>query len=377
MDFSWTPEQQALHDSIIQRAGEELADTPSGQFWTRTQWKRCGEAGLLGLSVPQAYGGGGHDALTTAYAIEAFGRAHPDMGLIFSASAHLFACCMPLVEYGNEDQKRRWLPGLCSGDLIGANAITEEEAGSDVFALKTRAIRDGDSYVLQGVKSYVSNGPTADLFLLYASTEPAHGYLGITAFVLERNTPGIEVGSPFAKLGLSSTPAGQLRLHHCRIPATQRIGEEGQGAQIFLQSMQWERSCLFAAYLGQMERQLAQTVAYVRTRRQFGQALAKKQAVAHRLADMKLRLESARLLLYRACWLHAQGEKAQLATSLSKLAVSEAALQTALDALHLHGSKGFNCDTGPERMLRDAIPSTLFSGTSEIQRDIIAGELGL
>nr|BBH88074.1 acyl-CoA dehydrogenase [Thermosporothrix sp. COM3] len=377
MDFSWTPEQGRLYKDILHRVRENISLEQADRFWTRTQWELCGAFGLLGLSVPQHYGGRGYDCLTTALAIEAFGRACPDMGLVFSAAAHLFACCMPLAEHGNEEQKKRWLPGLCSGELIGANAISEPEAGSDVFAMKSRAIRDGASYVLQGVKSYVSNAPVADIFVIYASTEPAHGYLGITAFVVERGTPGLEVSEPFAKMGLTTTPAGQVTLHNCRIPDTNRIGAEGQGAQVFRHSMLWERACLFAAYLGQMDRQLEQTLEFVRSRHQFGQALSKKQAVTHRLADMKLRLEAARLLLYRACWQQALGEDATLAISLSKLAVSEAAIQASLDTLHLHGSKGFNCEAGLERMLRDAIPSTLFSGTSEIQRDIIARELGL
>lgn len=379
MDFSWTKEQDELYNSILTLVQNKLNNenvTPFQQ-WTRTQWDLCGELGLLGLSVPERYGGSGRDALTTARAIEAFGRGCEDMGLVFSAAAHLFACAMPIVEYGSKEHKEALLPGLCSGRLIGANAITEKDAGSDIFALQTQAVRDGESYILTGTKSYVSNGPLADLFVIYATTNRAHGYLGITSFIVERSFPGLVIGEPFSKMGLVSTPACQVYLNECRVPAASRLGKEGQGARIFERSMRWERACLFASYVGQMERELEQAIAYARERRQFGKSIGKNQVIAHRLADMKLRLEAARLLLYRACWLFDQGKDTRLDISLSKLIVSEAAIQGGLDAIQIHGSIGFGSEYGVERMLRDAIPSTIFSGTSEMQRDIIASELGL
>jgi alkylation response protein AidB-like acyl-CoA dehydrogenase len=379
MDFLWTKEQNDLYTNILHLVQEKLPPKQDRQtpFWTRDQWRFCGEAGLLGLSVPTRYGGKGFNALTTAHAVEAFGRGCADMGLVFSAAAHLFACTMPLAESGSEELKQTYLPALCSGKAIGANAITEKEAGSDIFAMRTTARRDGDCYVLSGTKSYISNGPVADLFVVYAYTNRAHGYLGMTGFVVERDTPGLRLGAPFHKMGLTSTPACQMTLEDCRVPVANRIGKEGQGSAIFKKSMHWERSCLFASYLGQMDRQLEQVVAYARTRRQFGHSLGKKQAVAHRVADMKARLEAARLLLYRACWRFDQGKGTALDISLAKLAISEAAIQSSLDAIHLHGSAGIDSEQGIERMLRDAIPSALFSGTSEIQRDIIASELGL
>jgi alkylation response protein AidB-like acyl-CoA dehydrogenase len=284
---------------------------------------------------------------------------------------------MPIAEYAEEALKIRILPELCNGTFIGANAITEENAGSDIFALTTRATRDGNAYILEGHKSYVSNAPVADLFVVYATTNPAHGYLGITAFVVEKDAPGLLIGEPFRKIGLTSTPASQISFKACRVPLTNRLGREGQGSQIFKHSMLWERSCLFAGYIGQMERQLERTVAYVRERRQFGKALGKHQVIAHQLAAMKLRLETARLMLYRACWNFAQGKNAVLDIALSKLAVSQAAVLGGLDAIQIHGSKGINSQYGIETMLRDALPSTIFSGTSEMQYDIIASELGL
>lgn len=378
MDFSWSEEQNDVYNKFLHFAQTELhKDEGQDKFWTRAQWKTCGEAGLLGLCAPTLYGGSGFGALTTARAVEAFGCGCEDTGLVFSAAAHLFACCMPIVECASKELKERVLPGLCSGELVGANAITEKDAGSDVFAMKTRAVRDGNSYILNGVKSYVSNGPVADVFVTYAMTNPAHGYLGVTGFVVERDAPGLVIGSAFPKMGLTSTPACQISFNECRVPDAHVLEREGQGSLVFKRSMQWERACLFALYVGLMERQLEQSVAYARERRQFGKAIGKNQAIGHTLADMKLRLEAARFLLYRACWQFDRGENAQLSIALSKLAISEAAVQSGLDAIHIHGSAGFGSESGIERMLRDAIPGTIFSGTSEMQRDIIANELGL
>jgi alkylation response protein AidB-like acyl-CoA dehydrogenase len=379
MEFDWTREQKESYQRIMSSAQQNLRSSPisTDSYWTRRQWQRCGELGILGLSVPRQYQGQGLDALTTAYMMEAFGRGCEDMGLVFSSAAHLFACCMPISEYGNEQARERFLPGLCTGLFVGANAITEEEAGSDVFSMQTHAERDSDTYVLTGAKNYVSNGPVADVFVVYAVTKREHGYFGISGFIVERDTPGLIIHEPFQKMGLLSTPGCRITLNACRVPGAYMLGEEGQGAPIFTHSMRWERACLFAGYVGMMERQLEQTVIYAQKRQQFGKAIGKNQAISHRIADMKLRLEAARLLLYHACWLFVHGKSSQMAISLSKLAISEAAIQNSLDAIQIHGSTGFGREHGIERMLRDSIPGAIFSGTSEMQREIIAGELGL
>ncbi|MBW4628917.1 MAG: acyl-CoA dehydrogenase family protein [Brasilonema octagenarum HA4186-MV1] len=377
MDFSWTENQNELYAKVLALAKEKLNSSAKEPEMAQNLWHLCGELGILGLCVPKRYGGMGLDALTTTRVIEAYGRGCEDMGFVFATLAHLFACTMPILEYGTEPLKEAILPQLCSGEWKGANAITEKEAGSDVFALRTKAVRDGKSYVLTGHKIYVTNAPLADVFVVYASTNPTHGYLGITAFIVEKNTPGVIVGKPFSKMGLDSTFASSVYFEDCHVPEGNKLGNEGQGAQVFQSSMQWERACLFAAYVGMMERQLEQTIGYTRSRRQFGRAISKNQAISHRIADMKLRLESARLLLYRACWLFDQGKNPVLDVSMSKLAISEAAIQSSLDAIQIHGGIGFMTEFGIERGLRDAIPSTIFSGTSEMQRELIARELGL
>lgn len=353
-----------------------VLDPDSNTFSTKA-WQRCGEFGLLGLSVPEQYGGLGLSALTTARVIEAMGRGCHDMGLLFSATAHLFACVMPILESGHEQLKNDVLPKLSTGQWVGANAITEADAGSDVFALKTTCVRDGDHYIINGSKSYVTNAPVADIFLVYATSNPAHGFLGVSAFVVKKNTAGLVIGKPFKKIGLTGSPISSIYLEDVRVPSSFRLGADGQGAAVFTKSMQWERACLFAAYLGLMARQLEQVIAYAKERRQSGKAIGKYQAVSHRIAEMRLRLDAAQLLLYRACWLMDQGGDPTVEVCLSKLAVSEAAIQSSLDSIQIHGGNGVITEMGVESALRDCIPSTIFSGTSEIQKNLIARGLGL
>ena len=340
-------------------------------------WKKCGEFGLHGLCLPEELGGMGLSALETAAVAEAFGRGCDDFGLIFSSLAHLFACATPIAEHADPVLARRIVPKLAKGEWVGANAITEAEAGSDAFALKTSALKDGDVYRLTGVKSYVTNGPLADVFLVYAKTNPAHGEMGISAFVVEKDREGLRVGQAFDKMGLKTSPVSQLYLDDCVVPAANQLGGEGDGAKIFTGSMHWERSCLFAAYVGAMDRQLDQTIAFAKERRQFRRPIARRQSISHRIADMKIRLESSRLLLAQACQMADRGEDTTLAISMAKVSVSEAAVQFGLDMLQIHGGLGYMEESGVPRHLLNALPSTIFSGTSEVQRDLIASRLGL
>lgn len=381
MDFGWNELEAELHQRTLAFSrgplASALADSGKNSAALIRGWRLLGDHGLFATPIPEALGGLGLGAMATARAFEALGQGAGDTGFAFSAAAHLFACVMPMVEHGSPALCDALIPPLIDGRAIGANAITEAAAGSDVFALKTRAVLDGDSYVVTGEKSFVTNAPIADLFLVYASTDPSAGYMGITAFAIDRDCPGLTIGKPFSKMGLETSPIATVYLEDCRVPRRRVVGEPGTGARVFTRSMLWERSCLFAAYLGAMEHQLEATIAHAKARVQFRKPIARHQAIAHRIADMKVRLEAARLLLYRACWLRDRGDDASLEVSMAKLAVSEAAIQSGLDAIHIHGGSGFIVDTGIERALRDAIPATIFSGTSEIQRDIIARELGL
>jgi L-prolyl-PCP dehydrogenase len=381
MELSPTAEQDRLYEHARQFAAQRVNPAIDGRtgrpYFASEEWRLCAEAGLLGASVPKQYGGGGHDALTVARIVEGFAKGCCDTGLVFSACAHLFAVAMPIAEHGSDELKARVLPLLATGEWVGANAITEAEAGSDVFALETRAVRDDDGYLLNGCKSFVTNGPVADCFLVYASTDPTHGYLGITAFVVEGDTPGLRCGEHFDKIGLTRAPVCEVRLEACRVPESARVGDEGAGAAVFHSSMAWERACLFAQYLGVMDRQLDEVVEFARQRRQFGKPLGRHQAIAHKVADMKLRLDSGRLLLHRACWLKSRGQACDLEISLAKLAISEAAVQSGLDAIQIFGALAVKTESEVPSALLDAIPSTIFSGTSEIQRDLVARGLGL
>ncbi|MGV9880255.1 acyl-CoA dehydrogenase family protein [Streptomyces sp. NPDC003006] len=382
MDFDLTAAQQKRRSDIMAAAGERFGDRTAdeGAPFTRPVWQAAADLGLTGLCVPEEYGGGGLGALDTALCLEAFGHACPDTGLVFAVSAHLFACTVPIRDFADKDVRDELLPELAGGALIAANAMTEDGAGSDVGRLATTARRgDGAArgYVLDGEKSFASNAPVADVFVTYATTDPAAGYLGTTAFAVPRATPGLSVGEPFRKMGLHGCPAGRVRFEGAPVPDTRRLGAEGQGQIVFQHSMGWERACLFATYLGMMDRQFEMCVAHAGRRSQFGRAIGRFQAVSHRIATMKQRLESARLLLYRACWLLDRDGAADGAAALAKVAVSEAAVANSLDAVHLHGGSGYLAGSGVERQLRDAVPGTIFSGTSEMQRELIAREAGL
>jgi len=378
VNFAFTQEQEELRGRVVAFAREKLNPTLRTEAGlSKPIWQACGAFGLLGLSVPREHGGLGLDALSTAVALEALGYACDDMGLVFSAAAQLLSVSVALSKHGTAEQKEKVLGFLCRGDAFAGHAMTEEGAGSDAFAIATTASRDGDHFVLSGTKSFVTNGTVADHFLVYAVTREGAGPLGISAFLVDRGTPGLRTGAAIDKIGLSRSPACSLYLEECRVAAGALVGRLDRGASIFQESMLWERACLFAAYVGRAERLLEETIEHTRSRKQFGKSIARNQAVSHRLVDMKLRLEGARLLLYRACWKLARGEASAADVALSKLAVSEAAVQSSADAVQLHGAMGIAEDAGVARHLRDAVPSTIFSGTSEIQREIIAAAMGL
>jgi alkylation response protein AidB-like acyl-CoA dehydrogenase len=379
VEFGWSSEQRARYDATLAAVREAFPVEKAKQteFYTREDWRKLGELGLLGLSVPTRYGGGGLGALDTALQVEALGRGCVETGMVFGASAHLFACAMPIVDFGTEELRKRILPGICSGELIAGNAMTEAEAGSDVSKLSVTAERRDGGWVLNGEKSFISNGPVSDVFTTYATSDPKAGHLGVTGFVVERGMDGVTPSEPFEKMGLLQCPAGSLRFDDVFVPDENVLGEPGMGGYIFQHSMGWERACLFAGYVGLADRLIEQSVKYVRGRRQFGQRLSQFQAVSHRIAEMKLRTEAARLLLYRACWEMDQGVPATMSIALSKLAVSEGVVASALDAVRLFGGRGYQRADRIEAALRDAVPSVIFSGTSDIQRQLIARELGL
>ncbi len=380
MDFSLSEEQRDLRAAAADFArGEldrDLEARDADSTFSRDAWRACARFGIQGLPIPKELGGGGADILTTVLVMEGLGYGCHDNGLIFSLNAQMWSLELPLVKFGTDAQKQAYLPGLIAGELIGVHAVTEPESGSDAFSMRTRVERDNDCYVITGTKQYITNAPIADVVLVFAAHPDRSKTAGISAFLVETDTPGFSVSRHLEKMGLRTSPMAELVLDECRIPEQNRVGPEGAGMAIFNSAMAWERSCILAGALGAMQRQLETCVEYARERRQFGQPIGKFQAVADKVADMYLRLEAARLLIYQAAWLGQQGS-AVAAAAAAKLFTSEAWIASSLDAVQIHGAYGYMRESGIERDLRDAVASTIYSGTSEIQRVILSGMLGL
>ncbi|MFN2421650.1 MAG: acyl-CoA dehydrogenase family protein [Gemmatimonadota bacterium] len=382
MDFALTDEQRLLRDEIVRMARTELSpgarDRDREGRFSRELWVRCAEMGLQGLPVSVEYGGAGLDPVSAAIALEALGYGCEDGGLVFSLCAHLLACVVPVWLHGSEDQKRRWLPGLCDGSRIAVNAMTEPDSGSDAFAMQTRAELDGDGFRLRGSKTFSTNGPVADVALVYAVTDPEKGYHGgITAFIVETGASGFQRGQTFSKMGLRTSPIGEVVLDDVWVSAENVLGGVGAGATAFVQSMEWERTLIGACHVGLMQRLLERSIEYARHRTASGQPIGKFQSVSNRLVDTKVRLEASRLLVYRAASRLGRFRDVAIDASAAKLFVSEALVQTALDSVRTLGGYGFMVEYDAERALRDAVGGLLYSGTNDIQRNVIARWMGL
>jgi alkylation response protein AidB-like acyl-CoA dehydrogenase len=375
-----TPEQVELYEHICGTAGKFADDLVArdrdGVFW-REAWARYAELGIQGLPIPEALGGGGADVVTTMLALEALGYACRDGGLVFSLSAHIWTSEIPLWAHGTAEQQARWLTGLCDGTYIGCHTITEPDAGSDAFAMRTSATPAEGGWVLDGRKTFITNAPVADLFIVFARIGEAIGPFGITAFMVPAGTPGLVVEPHVQKMGLRTSPMSDVVLEECFVPADAVVGQPGHGAAVFQTSMTWERACIMASQVGTMRRTLETCVEYARSRTQFGQPIARFESVADKIADMKIAVEASRALVLRTGWLMDHGVDTTTEAAVAKAFVSEASVRTHLNAVQVHGGYGYMTEFEIERDLRDAIGGTIYSGTSEIQRRIIARGLGL
>ncbi|MFF2073339.1 acyl-CoA dehydrogenase family protein [Kitasatospora sp. NPDC058162] len=382
MDFELTDGQRALQSATTafarERLGRDTAGDDREERFPRADWQRCARHGVLGWPVPAEYGGSGLDPLSTMIALEALGYGCRDNGLVFAINNHLWGCAVYLLEHGSEEQKKRFLPAMCSGDLIGAQALSEPEAGSDVLALTTRARREGDRYVLDGEKWFISNGPVADLFVVFARTgDEGAPEDRLSAFLVPADLPGVRTVRQLSKLGLRSTPMGVVAFEGVSVPAANLLGTEGAGYQIFLSSIEWERSFMFAGHVGAMQRLLETSVDHVTSRRQFGRQIGSFQGVAHEIADMRIRLELARLMLYKVGWLKSRGRMALLEATITKIVASEGLARTAMAALEVHGARGYLADWQLERELRDALGGPIYAGANGIHRGVLAELMGL
>ena len=381
VDTGRNPFGAGARERIVAYAREHLArdldslEEPAG--FNRDGWNGIAGLGIHGLFVPRNYGGGGADLTTTAGALEALGYGGADNGLIFAVNAHMWACEAALLHFGSEEQKQKWLPGLCSGALVGGHAATEAEAGSDIASVATTARLDARRYRLNGRKIFVTNGPIADLLVVFAVTDTHAGNSGLTAFLVEKTLPGFSVERTVPKMGLRGALMGEILLRDCEVPEANLLGHSGEGMAVFNRTMEWERAFILASSIGASDRLVERCIQFVRKRKQFGQRIGAFQMVASRIVDMKLRLETARALLYRVAALIDQGRSAFLEASLVKLHLSECWVACCLDAQQIHGGAGYLTENGIERELRDALGSRFFSGTSEIQKVIVAGMMGL
>ncbi len=364
----WARTQLGQRDSVADDAASTFAVD---------DWRRCAERGIFRLLVPTELGGDGADLATTLLTLEGLGQGCADNGLTFAAASQMLSTQIALTRFGSPAQQERWLPGLLDGTSLAALAMTEPETGSDAFALSATAERRDDTYLLNGHKAYITFGPVCDMAIVFASTRPEAGSWGISAFLVDTTTEGVVRSDVRGKMGMRTTPFGDLEFNDVIVPAEARLGREGAGARIFGAILDVERSYVFAPQVGAMERQLDDTIAYAKQRNQGGHPIGHYQAVSHRIVAMKERHERARFYLYRAAMAEATGRNVTMYASLAKLVAGELGIESALDASVVQGARGYLTEFEIERNLRDAVGGLTYSGTADIMRNVIARHLGL
>lgn len=401
LDFTWTEEQEALRRSVTQFAQKELAsdviEEDHRQEFSWDAWRKCADFGIQGLPAPEEYGGGGADILTTVCAFEALGYGCRNNGLIFSLSAHLSGSVIPLVRFGTEAQKRKYLPKLARGEWMGAEAITERGIGpgpepdrvssmGHSIAPQTasaphthglRARQSGRRWILNGSEAFVSNAGLADVLIVCADVDPLGAEHGSTAFIVEKGAPGLTVGRNLETMGLRTSPSAQITLADCEVADESMLGAAGSGLGVMRGGKQWESLCVLAGQVGMMQRQLEASARYAAERTQFGQPIGKFPAVASKVADMEIRLEASRLLLYKAAWLAQQGKGAEREAAIAKAYGADAAVQSCRDAVQIHGGYGYMTEYQIERDLRDALAGKIYGGSTDAEKMTIAGLRGL
>jgi butyryl-CoA dehydrogenase len=376
MDFSLSEEHKMLQTTVRDFANEKLApvadELDRKQEFAMDNFKMMAEMGLLGLGLPQEYGGSGGDELSAAIAIEELSRACASTGGILDA--HLCLCAAPIYRFSTDEQKQEFLPALAKGEKIGAMAITESEAGSDVGNVQMTASRDGDSYILNGTKIFITNGEVCDTLLVFA-TVPEFGERGMTAFIVEKDTPGYSKGKKYDKLGIRAATNADQVFENCRIPAANRLGDEGRGMRMFLELIDHGRIGIASQALGITRAVLERAVEYAKGRKQFGAPIASYQAISFRLADMYAELEAARLLTYRAAWLVDNGQPFRTQAAMAKLYATELAMRASTLGVQVLGGYGYMMDSPMQRHFRDAKLTEIYEGTSEVQRLVISASL--
>jgi alkylation response protein AidB-like acyl-CoA dehydrogenase len=370
MDFALNSDQKSLKKEIMHFLRDNANNGVQSGF-SRCFWDECAQYGLVGLNTPEQYGGLGLDFQTCAVIMETIGYACEDSGFVFALTNHLWACQTIITALGDDRLKGKYLRRLSSGEAIGCFAVTESDSGSDVFGMRTTAIKEGDHYILNGNKVFISNAPIANVFLIVAKTCDEKNNWHFTAFVVEDDFEGFRVGQTIPKMGLESCPMAEVILTNCRVHKENIAGKPNKGMKVVNAALQMERVFEFASHIGAMQRQMEKCVKYVNEREQSGKKIKECQSMSNKIADMRVKIELARLYLYKTAWLLDHKKPAFLEASILKLFVSESYVSVCLDALQIHGAYGYATEYGVERELRDSLASTIYSGTSEVQRNII------
>ena len=370
MNFDISKEQKQLRREIISFANENLNDPEYYEKYSPEMFQKVADFGLLGITVDEEYGGLNESYLTAAIAFEALGYSCKNNGFIFVVNNHIWVCQNLINLYGSKELKDKYLYDMVAGKKIGAIAITEAESGSDAMAMRTVAVEEGDHYILNGSKMFISNGPIADVFIVYAltETEPQKMY---TAFVVEKSFEGVSAGPDIEKMGLGSCPTCEIVFNNCKVPKENVLGTFNNASIIMTQALEWERLYEFVPHIGVMQRIMERCIEQARVRKQFGKNIGEYQAISHKIADMKTAIEMAKLLMYKIACLKDAKKTAYLETSMFKLFVSEKYIQTCRDAIQIFGGYGYCKEYELERELRDAIACSIYSGTNEMQKNTI------
>lgn len=376
MDLRLTEEKEMMQQMVRDFAKTEIEpfipNMEAGEF-PRHLLNKMGELGLMGMTVPEEYGGADMDFLSYILAIHELSKVSAVMGVILSV--HTSVGTNPIIQFGNDDQKSRYLPKMATGEYLGAFCLTEPTAGSDAGALKTRAVKDGDDYILNGSKMFITNGGEADVYIVFASTDSSKKTYGISAFIVDKDTPGLIIGKDERKMGLHGSRTVEVAFENMRVPAVNRLGEEGKGFKIAMANLDVGRIGIAAQSLGIAEASLEAAVSYAKEREQFGKPISAQQGIGFKLADMATGVEAAKLLVYRAALLRQEGKPCGQFASMAKLFASRKAVETSTEAIQVFGGYGYTEDYPVERYFRDAKVTEIYEGTSEIQKIVISKHL--
>lgn len=376
MDFKFTEEQEMMRKMVRDFAVNEITphieSMERGEF-PKTILHKMGELGLMGIPIPEQYGGAGMDFMSYIIAINEISKVSPTLGVILSV--HTSVGTNPIVYFGTDEQKQKYVPKLAAGKMLGAFCLTEQSSGSDAASLKSKAVKEGGMYRINGSKVFITNGGEADVYIIFASTNPEKGSKGISAFIVEKGTPGLIIGKNERKMGLHGSSTVQVTFEDMKIPAANILGNEGEGFKIAMANLDSGRIGIASQALGIAEGALEHAVQYAKDRVQFGKPIATQQGIGFKLAEMATNIEASRLLVYRAAYLRSKGLNCGKEASMAKLFASRTAVEVTIEAVQVYGGYGYTTEYPVERYFRDAKVTEIYEGTSEIQRMVISKNL--